>query len=58
MCSITQYVSSRVRHSIPLILLEASQWKRRLHLPKDKEAARQWALQLFPPPVDFPTAGP
>jgi crossover junction endodeoxyribonuclease RuvC len=35
--------------SIPLILLEASAWKRKLHLPgKDKEAARQRALQLFP----------
>jgi crossover junction endodeoxyribonuclease RuvC len=34
---------------IPLILVEASVWKRRLHLPgKDKEAARQRALQLFP----------
>ena len=33
----------------PLILVEASGWKRRLHLPgKDKEAARQKALQLFP----------
>ena len=35
--------------SIPMILVEASLWKRRLHLPgKDKEAARQKALQLFP----------
>ena len=35
--------------SIPLILVEASAWKRKLHLPgKDKEAARQKALQLFP----------
>jgi crossover junction endodeoxyribonuclease RuvC len=35
--------------SIPMILVEASVWKRRLHLPgKDKEAARQKALQLFP----------
>jgi crossover junction endodeoxyribonuclease RuvC len=34
--------------SIPLILVEASAWKRRLHLPADKEAARQKALQLFP----------
>jgi crossover junction endodeoxyribonuclease RuvC len=35
--------------SIPLILVEASAWKKRLHLPgKDKEAARQKALQLFP----------
>jgi crossover junction endodeoxyribonuclease RuvC len=35
--------------SIPMILVEASIWKRRLHLPgKDKEAARQKALQLFP----------
>jgi crossover junction endodeoxyribonuclease RuvC len=34
---------------IPLTLVEASVWKRRLHLPgKDKEAARQRALQLFP----------
>ena len=32
-----------------MILVEASVWKRRLHLPgKDKEAARQKALQLFP----------
>ena len=35
--------------SIPMILVEASVWKRQLHLPgKDKEAARQKALQLFP----------
>ena len=35
--------------SIPLILVEASVWKRKLHLPgKDKEAARQKALRLFP----------
>jgi hypothetical protein len=35
--------------SIPLILVEASVWKRKLHLAgKDKEAARQRALQLFP----------
>lgn len=35
--------------AIPMILVEASGWKRRLHLPgKDKEAARQKALQLFP----------
>jgi crossover junction endodeoxyribonuclease RuvC len=35
--------------SIPMVLVEASIWKRRLHLPgKDKEAARQKALQLFP----------
>jgi Large polyvalent protein associated domain 29 len=34
---------------IPMTLVEASTWKRRLHLPgKDKEAARQRALQLFP----------
>jgi crossover junction endodeoxyribonuclease RuvC len=34
---------------IPMTLVEASGWKRRLHLPgKDKEAARQRALQLFP----------
>jgi crossover junction endodeoxyribonuclease RuvC len=34
---------------IPMTLVEASVWKRRLHLPgKDKEAARQRALQLFP----------
>jgi hypothetical protein len=34
---------------VPLILVEASGWKRRLHLPgKDKEASRQRALQLFP----------
>jgi hypothetical protein len=34
---------------IPMILVEASGWKRQLHLPgKDKEAARQRALQLFP----------
>jgi crossover junction endodeoxyribonuclease RuvC len=35
--------------SIPLILVEASAWKRRLRLPgRDKEQARQRALQLFP----------
>jgi crossover junction endodeoxyribonuclease RuvC len=35
--------------SIPMTLVEASVWKRRLSLPgKDKEAARQRALQLFP----------
>jgi hypothetical protein len=35
--------------SIPMNLIEASSWKRKLHLPgKDKEAARQKALQLFP----------
>ena len=35
--------------SVPMVLVEASGWKRRLHLPgKDKEAARQRALQLFP----------
>jgi hypothetical protein len=35
--------------SIPMTIIEASGWKRRLHLPgKDKEAARQRALQLFP----------
>ena len=35
--------------SIPMTLVEASRWKQRLHLPgKDKEAARQKALQLFP----------
>ena len=35
--------------TIPMILVEASAWKRRLRLPgKDKEAARQRALQLFP----------
>jgi crossover junction endodeoxyribonuclease RuvC len=35
--------------AIPMILVEASVWKRQLHLPgKDKEAARQRALQLFP----------
>jgi crossover junction endodeoxyribonuclease RuvC len=34
---------------IPMTLVEASGWKRQLHLPgKDKEAARQRALQLFP----------
>jgi hypothetical protein len=34
---------------IPMIPVEASVWKRRLNLPgKDKEAARQRALQLFP----------
>jgi crossover junction endodeoxyribonuclease RuvC len=34
---------------IPMTLVEASVWKRRLHLPgKDKEASRQRALQLFP----------
>jgi crossover junction endodeoxyribonuclease RuvC len=35
--------------SIPMTLVEPSIWKRKLHLPgKDKEAARQRALQLFP----------
>ena len=35
--------------SIPMILVEAATWKKRLRLPgKDKEAARQKALQLFP----------
>jgi crossover junction endodeoxyribonuclease RuvC len=34
--------------SVPLILVEASQWKRKLHLGRDKEASRQKALQLFP----------
>jgi crossover junction endodeoxyribonuclease RuvC len=35
--------------SIPMVLIEPSTWKKRLHLPgKDKEAARQKALQLFP----------
>jgi crossover junction endodeoxyribonuclease RuvC len=35
--------------SIPMILVEAAAWKKRLHLPgKDKEGARQRALQLFP----------
>ena len=34
---------------IPLTIVEPSVWKRKLHLPgKDKEAARQRALQLFP----------
>jgi hypothetical protein len=34
---------------VPTVLVEASGWKRQLHLPgKDKEAARQRALQLFP----------
>jgi crossover junction endodeoxyribonuclease RuvC len=34
---------------IPFVLVEAGQWKRKLHLPgKDKEASRQRALQLFP----------
>jgi crossover junction endodeoxyribonuclease RuvC len=34
---------------IPMTLVEASVWKRRLRLPgKDKEAARQRALQLWP----------
>jgi Holliday junction resolvasome RuvABC endonuclease subunit len=34
---------------IPMVLVEASVWKRKLRLPgKDKEAARQRALQLFP----------
>ena len=32
-----------------MVLIEPSTWKKRLHLPgKDKEAARQKALQLFP----------
>jgi crossover junction endodeoxyribonuclease RuvC len=35
--------------AVPLTLVEAGKWKRKLHLPgKDKEAARQRALQLFP----------
>jgi crossover junction endodeoxyribonuclease RuvC len=35
--------------SIQMTLVEASVWKRQLNLPgKDKEAARQRALQLFP----------
>jgi crossover junction endodeoxyribonuclease RuvC len=35
--------------SSPMSLVEASGWKRKLHLPgRDKEAARQKALQLFP----------
>jgi Holliday junction resolvasome RuvABC endonuclease subunit len=34
---------------IPTIWIEPSKWKRQLRLPgKDKEAARQRALQLFP----------
>jgi crossover junction endodeoxyribonuclease RuvC len=34
---------------IPLTLVEPSVWKRKLHLAgKDKEAARQRALELFP----------
>ncbi|MFZ2141542.1 MAG: hypothetical protein WAV78_32240 [Xanthobacteraceae bacterium] len=34
---------------IPMTLVEASVWKRRLHLPgKNKEAARQRAMQLWP----------
>jgi hypothetical protein len=32
---------------VPLIMVEASVWKRRLHLGRDKEASRQKALQLF-----------
>jgi crossover junction endodeoxyribonuclease RuvC len=35
--------------SIPVEIVEAAAWKRYWHLPgKDKEAARQKALQLFP----------
>jgi crossover junction endodeoxyribonuclease RuvC len=35
--------------SIPMEIIEPSAWKRFWHLPgKDKEAARQKALQLFP----------
>jgi crossover junction endodeoxyribonuclease RuvC len=35
--------------SIPMEIIEPSAWKRYWHLPgKDKEAARQKALQLFP----------
>jgi crossover junction endodeoxyribonuclease RuvC len=35
--------------SVPMILVEASVWKRQLHLPgKDKEASRQLAMQKFP----------
>jgi crossover junction endodeoxyribonuclease RuvC len=34
---------------IPVVFVEPSQWKRHFRLPgKDKEAARQKALQLFP----------
>jgi hypothetical protein len=34
---------------VPLMLVEASAWKRKLRLPgKDKELARQRALQMFP----------
>ena len=34
---------------VPTALVEASGWKRQLHLPgKDKEVARQRPLQLFP----------
>ena len=34
---------------VPLTLVEPAVWKRKLRLPgKDKEAARQRALQLFP----------
>jgi crossover junction endodeoxyribonuclease RuvC len=39
---------------IPIFLVEASVWKRKLGLPgKDKEAARQRALQLFPAQHDL-----
>lgn len=35
--------------NVPLMLVEPAVWKRKLRLPgKDKEAARQRALQLFP----------
>jgi crossover junction endodeoxyribonuclease RuvC len=35
--------------NLPFILVEPAVWKRKLRLPgKDKEAARQRALQLFP----------
>jgi crossover junction endodeoxyribonuclease RuvC len=33
---------------IPYSFVEAAGWKRKLHLDKDKELARQKALQLFP----------
>jgi crossover junction endodeoxyribonuclease RuvC len=34
---------------VPLVLVEAAAWKKKLHLPgKDKELARQRALQMFP----------
>ena len=35
-------------HKIPFQLIPPSKWKKILGVPKDKEAARQFALRLFP----------